>query len=420
MKKHTTKMDQNTSKHSHFDYQDLPEIAQMKSVFPFCKSVKIGDLFYPVIANNNLMDFIALDENIVAAARKVKRNAFNPSGSEHGIVKKVCDMIINYPSFRNIISQDLLQGDYCPERIMFDPVFMEKHMKLPRGFEYTLNQIVQTMIMEVVEASRVFDCTMPCAWGKSHNPGVGMMIETVDHIRATGFQNWISLKLNSFLDNIPHDRLMQKINIMFQDKRVADLIYTLLGLNTSANGGSQTKHVGIPKDSPLAAMLGYELYLTELDQAINRLGLTHVRFNDEIVVFCDNHAAAKQSRGALVSFIKNVMECPVDYNRTIIKDIDRLAFLGVSLQGGRWRMQYNVKNAAASDYLVSVMAYIKLKDDTLLWNAYRTLTKFITFYDDVYALQSEVQRLKKWRDEHFTSAIALVEKTKLGLVKLPE
>jgi len=203
MKKHTTKMDQNTSKHSLFDYQDLPEIAQMKSVFPFCKSVRIGNLFYPVIANNNLMDFIVLDENIVAAARKVKRNAFNPSGSEHGIVKKVCDMIINYPSFRNIISQDLLQGDYCPERIMFDPVFMEKHMKLPRGFEYTLNQIVQTMIMEVVEASRVFDCTMPCAWSERHNPGVGMMIETVDHIRASGFQNWISLKLNSFLDNNP-------------------------------------------------------------------------------------------------------------------------------------------------------------------------------------------------------------------------
>jgi len=38
----------------------------------------------------------------------------------------------------------------------------------------------------------------------------------------------------------------------------------------------------------------------------------------------------------------------------------------------------------------------------------------------VYALENEIQQLKKWRDEHFTSAIALVEKIKLGLVKLPE
>ena len=42
----------------------------------------------PVIAIDNLMDFIAADDNFVAAARKVKSTAFNPSGSEYGIVKK--------------------------------------------------------------------------------------------------------------------------------------------------------------------------------------------------------------------------------------------------------------------------------------------------------------------------------------------
>ena len=57
----------------------------------------------PVIAIDNLMDFIAADDNFVAAARKVKSTAFNPSGSEYGIVKKACDMIIDNPSFRENI-----------------------------------------------------------------------------------------------------------------------------------------------------------------------------------------------------------------------------------------------------------------------------------------------------------------------------
>ena len=421
MKNITTDKNQNISGLSHLDFQDLPEIALMKSAFPFCKSAKIGNLLYPVIANNNLKDFIVLDENIVAAARKVKRNAFNPSGSEHGIVKKVCDMIINYPSFRDIIRQDLLWGVYYPERIVSDPVFTEKHMKLPRGFEYTMNHIVQTMIMEVVDASRVCDCMMPCAWTKTHNPGTGMMFETIDHIRAQGVKCWFSLNLKSFLDKIPHDRLAEKIHIMFQDNRVADLICTLLGLRDSTTDGTnQTNYVGIPKESPLAAMLGYELYLSEIDQEIMRLGATHVRYNDETVVFCDSFEAAEWIKGTLVAYAKNVMKCPVNHNRTRLKDIAHLAFFGLYLHGGNWRFQYEVKNTAASDYLIAGLAYIKTMDESLLWKAYRNLTTFISVYEDVYDVENEIQQLKKWRDDNFTNAIALVEKIKLGIVKLPE
>ena len=114
------------------------------------------------------------------------------------------------------------------------------------------------------------------------------------------------------------------------------------------------------------------------------------------------------------------MKCPIDYNRTKIKDISRLAFLGLQLQGGRWRMQYKMKDKATGDYIVALIAYTKLQDDSLLWDAYRKLTKFISRYEDVYAIHNEIQRLKKWRDEHFTNIIAFAKEIKLGLVKLPE
>ena len=405
----------NTFKLTHLDYQELPEVAQMKRAFPFCKSAKVGNQFYPVIANANLMDFIVLDENIVAAARKVKLNAVNPSGSEHGIVKKVCDMIINYPSFRQIISHDLMQGGYCPERIVSDRVFKANHMTLPRGFQYTINQIFQTMIMEVVDASRISECTMSCAWSERSNPGASKMIEIVDHFRKGGFKSWISLNLKSFMDNVPHDRLMQKIDIMFQDRRVANLVCTLMGLNTSTVGDSQTKH-GLPKDSPLATMLAYDLYLSELDQKIVRLGVPHVRYNDEIVVFCDNHAAAKQIRCTLVNFVKNAMQCPVVYTR--IKEIAHLAFLGLRLHGGNWRIQDKMRNAATGLYIRVALEYAtEHRDVSLLWLAYEVLTKFISFYEDVYSLETEIRNLKKLRDEVFTGAITTAEKIKLGIIK---
>ena len=173
----------NMSDLTQFDFQDMPEIARLKSLFPFCKTAKVGNLFYPVITNEYLMDFIVLDATFVEAARIVKSNAINPSGSEHGVVKKVCDMIIDYPSFRQIIRQDLLQGGYCPEKITSDPLFTANNMTLPRGFKYTMNQIVQTMIMRVVQASIAGEFTMSLAWGNAQNIGVSTMIKSIGMFR---------------------------------------------------------------------------------------------------------------------------------------------------------------------------------------------------------------------------------------------
>lgn len=412
---------QNTATSAHLVFQDLPHVAHVKRSFPFCKSAKVGNLSYPVIANDNLMEFITFDENFVDAARKVKHDAFNPGGSEHGITKRACDMLIDNPSFRNVIRQDLIRGIYDPERITTAPVFVAKHMRLPRGYKNTVNKIVESLIMQYIKVSCMDECMMLGAWGGMNEPGISTMIERVDNIRAKGFKYWISLKLRNYLAKIPHGRLEQKIRIMFQDKRVAKLICTLLDLKASeADTHKGPKHVGIPKDSLLTDMLAYNLYLTEFDQGLRRLGLTHVRHNEEIIVFCDSLKSAEQAKDTISAFAKNTLECPVDQVRTRIKDIAHLAFHGLSLQGGRWRMQYSVKNAAASDYLVALMAYPKLMDDSLLWNAYRKLTNFISVYEGVYDLENEIQRLKEWRDDHFTGIIAFAEEVKMGIEKLPD
>lgn len=293
----------------------------------------------PIIACDYLMDSITDDYNFVAAARKVKSNAFNPSGSEHGIVKKACDMIINYPSFRENIRQNLLKGTYYPEGIVFDPLFEEKNMVLPRGFKYTMNQIMQTMIMNAVEVFGIFEYTMPHAWNGTHNPGSGKMFATIDRIRAKGYKCWFVLKQNSFLARIPHDRLVQKIQIMFQDERVADVVCALMGLHVpEADEHNKSKQFGIPKNTPLTDLLAYELYLHELDQAIAHIGLEYVRFNEEYVVFCDSYEHAKVAQTIIWAFAKDAMGCPVNRNYSQIKDIAHLAFHGLRLWRGKWRI----------------------------------------------------------------------------------
>ena len=212
---------------------------------------------------------------------------------------------------------------------------------------------------------------------------------------------------------------LRKIHIMFQDKRVEDLICTLVGLKAPvADGRKLVKYVGIPKKTPLTGLLVYDIYMGELDQEIARHGLDFVRFNDEIVIFCDTHASAERIKGTLVSFIKNEMKSSVDYNRTRIKDIDGLEFLGLKMHGGNWRIQQSLRGAMKGWYTRTVLKYATEQlDDSVLWMAYEVLTNFIGFYEDVHPLETEIRNLKKWRDEVFTGAISMAEKIKLGILK---
>ena len=359
-----------------------------------------------VIALDNLMELITDDYNFVAAARKVKSHAFNPCGSEYGIVKKACDMIIDNPSFRENIRQNLLKGTYYPEGIVFDPVYEKKHMVLPRGFKYTLNQIVQTMIMNVVEASGIYECTMPHAWSETHNPGVSKMIAAIDRIRAKGYKCWFVLNLTSFLVKIPHDRLEQKMQIVFQDTRVVDVICTLMGLHVpEADEDNTSEYLGIPTNTPLTDLLAYEIYLAELDQEIARLGLEFVRFNEQYIVFCDSYEHAKHAQSMLWAFTKDTMKCPANRIYSKIKDIAHLAFHGLRLWRGKWRIQEQLKKKAEEGYCAGLKKYfINVKafynatetaisneeNESILWSAYRQLFRFISFFEGIDDVKGEV------------------------------
>ena len=411
-----TKAEKNTG----LNYLDYSTIAAMKRVFPQTRTAKNGDSFYPVIDSKRLMDYIADDNNMVPAIRTVKANANNPGGSEHGVVKKVCDLLLDNPSFRNTICEGLKHGYYCPERIASDPVFVANRMVLPRGLNNTVNQIVQTMIMRGVQASNVSAGVMPCAWSEMNDPGLSEMIEVIDSIRGKGYTHWISFRLRDVCANVPRKRLTKEIHNMFRDGRVAETICTLLEQSVKSNSNKKAKSVGIPKDSPLANLLAYDLYMNLLDQKIMRMGLTHVRYNEEVVVFCESYEVAEKALRTLINFAKNSLGCPISRRYTKIKDMAHLAFRGLRLWGGNWRLQYKVKNAVASDFIISMLAYGRFQEEHYLWSAYSLMTKFISRYEGVYALKKEIERLKKWRDSYVTYGVAFVEKVKLGLIKLAE
>ena len=283
----------------------------------------------------------------------------------------------------------------------------------------------------MVEASGIYECTMPHAWSETHNPGVSKMFAAIDRIRAKGYKCWFVLNLTSFLVKIPHDRLEQKMQIVFQDTRVVDVICALMGLHVpEADEDNTSEYLGIPTNTPLTDLLAYEIYLAELDQEIARLGLEFVRFNEKYIVFCDSYEHAKHAQSMLWTFTKDTMKCPANRIYSKIKDIAHLAFYGLRLWRGKWRIQEQLKKNAEDGYGAGLVKYLLSvhaschatgtaksddENESILWSAYRKLSRFISFFEGIDDVKDEVFSMKEQRDKDFMTMLKASELYKYAI-----
>ncbi len=266
---------------------------------------------------------------------------------------------------------------------------------------------------------------------------------------AKGYKYWISIKLDSFYDRIPHDRLMQTLRVFFQDDRVFDLVKELISHNS-------TKNSGFPKDSPLSYLIG-QIYLFELDDAtvdqskcnivskfkmhygLNRhfcrlnvlfafikailstckeafhptkhrtykpvtkgtmwtrrkhqqtLPVLIRRWEDEVVVFCDSKEMAEKTKQELIDYIENTMKCPVNREQTRIGGEEYLSVFGMEMKYGQWNIPESLKQDAYAKYLNKLKEYTRTKDESILCEACVEMSRFIRYYrvnyeDDCIAL----------------------------------
>lgn len=145
-----------------------------------------------------------------------------------------------------------------------------------------------------------------------------------------GKRHVVDIDLEKFFDEVNHHRLMWLLSTRIGDKRVLWIINECLKTGILQDGLMQQRIKGTPQGSPLSPLLS-NIVLDELDQELNRRGISNVRYADDIQIFAGSKASAERVMKSITKFIEGRMKLKVNRNKSAIRKYYETNFLGHSI-----------------------------------------------------------------------------------------
>jgi len=153
-----------------------------------------------------------------------------------------------------------------------------------------------------------------------------------DYVR-TGKEFVVDIDLSKFFDRINHDRLIQRLGVRVEDKRVLRLIGMILRSGIMANGIVTILHEGSVQGSPLSPLLS-NLVLDELDKELEERNLEFCRYADDCNIFVKTEKAAVRVMGSIKKFIETKLKLKVNEEKSKVAKADQVKFLGMTIANG--------------------------------------------------------------------------------------
>ena len=358
----------------------------------------LGKYPIPVVGTPCLMEKIADDDNIIAAAKVMLKEPDKATGLDRKTVPLVCKPLLEAPSKRETLQKWLLSVDgYRPGmvRTTYAPKPNGKLRKL--GIANVRDRLVQRMILQAVEANLPDHAWSTSSFAYGHGQGIADAVKRADEIIADGAQYAVCVDLKAFFDNVPHHRLMRKLDEHIVDRRVVRLVRRFLTPRVLDKGTMAINRIGTPQGSVISPWLASMLYLDELDRELEHRGLPFVRYADDVTVFCRSRAAANRIRNRIIRYIEEVMECPVNQDKTKVVPVASLSILGLYRSGRFWKIQREKERAVRAITRSLLRQYAESGD---LWYRGEAESKFkgwLQYYRHIPNLKStKIPALERW------------------------
>ena len=152
----------------------------------------------------------------------------------------------------------------------------------------------------------------------------------------------VDIDLSKFFDEVSHQRLLWLLSTRVGDKRLLRLLGQILRSGIMIDGIVSQRIKGTPQGSPLSPLLS-NIVLDELDQELDRRGLTYVRYADDVKVFVSKRRNAERIMGSLTNFIEHRMKLKVNKDKSAVRKANETVFLGYRLD---WQGKLGLSKAS--------------------------------------------------------------------------
>ena len=155
-------------------------------------------------------------------------------------------------------------------------------------------------------------------------------IEAAQGYVKEGKEYIVDIDLSKFFDRINHDRMLSRVKLKVQDKRIIRLIGLTLRSGVLTDGVVVPTEEGTTQGSPVSPLLS-NIVLDELDKELETRGLSFCRFADDCNIFMGSKKAADRVMEGVTELIEKKMKLVVNREKSKVALSSAVKFLGMTI-----------------------------------------------------------------------------------------
>lgn len=200
------------------------------------------------------------------------------------------------------------------------------------GIPTVRDRVVQTAMKNVLE--EIFEPQFSAnSYGFRPGKNQGQAVKAAQQIVKSGKPYVIDIDLSRFFDTIQHDRLIYRLSLKVQDKRLLRLIGVTLRSGIMQDGLVSSSTEGSVQGSPVSPLLS-NVVLDELDKELESRGLAFCRWADDCNIFVKSQKAAQRVMTTVSRFIEERLKLQVNREKSKVAMSEAVKFLGITIVAG--------------------------------------------------------------------------------------
>ncbi len=200
------------------------------------------------------------------------------------------------------------------------------------GIPCVRDRVVQTSLKKVLEP--IFEPHFSeRSYGFRPERNQKMAVQSACEIVQSGKEWVVDIDLAQFFDTLSQDRLIHRVGLLVEDKRILRLIGLTLRSGVQVGDHTESTAQGSTQGSPLSPLLS-NVVLDELDKELESRGLSFVRFADDANIFVRSEEAAKRVMASVTKFIERRLRLTVNKEKSKVALSSAVKFLGFTIVTG--------------------------------------------------------------------------------------